>query len=103
MLSEAGKHIPQVYHMVLWGGRKDKHVVQVYGDKIIKQPLKDSMHQPLERGWSIREPKGHHEELKQSVAGRECCLMNMCRCDCDLVIPRSKVYLAKHLGSREPV
>ncbi len=57
------EHLPKVLHMLLQGAIIDQNVVYVDDDKIIKPFSKNVIHESVERGGCISEPKKHHQEF----------------------------------------
>ena len=51
------------------------------------------MHEVHECCWSIRQPKGHHRELKMPIPPTERCLRDICLPNPQLMVTSAKVYL----------
>ena len=54
---------------------EDQYIVEVYCDKLIQFICEDLVHQPLERGWRIAQPKRHYDELKVASVSTKSCLL----------------------------
>ena len=75
-----------------------KDAVQVHSNEFANIIGEDLIHQPLEAGRCIAQPKGHDEKLKITVVKYENCLLDRFFFHCNLVVTRCKIKLHKNLG-----
>lgn len=68
-----------------------QYVVEEYQDKLLKILMKDSIHEGLEGGRSIRQAEGHDEELIVALMRSKSRLLNVNLMHLDLVVPCSQV------------
>ena len=55
---------------------EDQYVVKVYCDEFVQVASEDLIHQPLESGWCIRQPKRHDEKLEVAAVSTKSCLLD---------------------------
>ena len=58
---------PKVLPMLLQIATEDQYIIEVYQDEFVQIASEDLIHQPLERGWCIRQPKRHEEKLQVAL------------------------------------
>ena len=86
MLSEQVKYNLQVFCILLRRLTEDQDVIQVNQHKLAKMLSKHIIHDILEGGRCISQPKCKHPELVQSQGGLEGCLGDILILDSNLVI-----------------
>ena len=64
-------------------------VIEEYEHKLEKERPHNRVHQTLESGRRVREPKRHYQELKVALMSMERCLLNIFFMHTHLVITRS--------------
>ena len=57
---------------------------------------KNTVHQPLECLGGIIKPEGHVEELPEIEGSDDGHLVDVCRCDGDLLVATDQIYLRKY-------
>ena len=77
---------------------KHQDIIEVYYNEFINVISEDLIHQPLERGRCIAQPKRHDEKLKMASVSTKSHFLYRCLFHCNLVIARCKVQLHKNLG-----
>ena len=75
------------------GGAINEDVVKEDEDIPTQEWLEDEIHQRLEHGWHIVQPKGHDQKLEMAMVGVKCRLGHVFGMDADLVVPRSEIEL----------
>ncbi|KAG6875723.1 hypothetical protein C0993_007792 [Termitomyces sp. T159_Od127] len=79
------------------------NVVQVHNDEDIIHVIEDVVHEILEGGRGVGHIKGHHEVLKEAVAGLEGGFPFMPQGYANIVVARAEVNLSIDFGTAEVV
>ena len=53
-----------------------QNIVKVYYNEFIQIFSEDLIHQPLKRGWCVRQPERHNEKLEMAVVSMKSCFLN---------------------------
>ena len=82
---------PKVLPVLLQVLAKHQDIAEVYCNEFIDVISEDLIHQPLERGRCITQPKRHDEKLKMASVSTKSYFLYRCLFHCNLVIARCKV------------
>src|ERR1700731_1041533 len=86
VLPEPSEYLSDMFNVLFQVLRVDEDVVEVDNHECVKEVGEDVIHEVLESGRCICEPKGHHTPFKGSVSGAECGLPFITLGDTDQVI-----------------
>ena len=75
-----------------------QNVVKVYCNEFVQIVREDLVHQLLERGWCVAQPKQHDKKLKVASVNMKSCLLYRRLFHHNLVVARCEVQLCKNLG-----
>ena len=75
-LPELVQRPPKVLPMLVQIATEYQNVIKVYCNKLVQISSEDLIHQPLESGWCIRQPKWHDEKLKMVAVSTKSCFLN---------------------------
>jgi hypothetical protein len=75
----------------------DKYVIEKHQHKPLEVGVEDVVHQSLESGRGIGEPKRHDQELEVAMVGAERCLGDVVGVHPHLVVPGAEVKLGEEL------
>ena len=82
---------------------EDYNVVKVYYDEFFQLVREDLIHQPLECGRRIAQPKRHDKKLKMAAVSMKSCLLYRRLFHRNLVVARCEVQLCKNLSLTQPL
>jgi hypothetical protein len=79
----------------------DEDIIDKDHYEFVELRHKHGVHEVHEVGWSIRETKGHYQELVKTITSGESSFRNVTRSNFYLMITRTKVDLGENLGSSQ--
>ena len=79
----------------------NQNIIKEHQHKTTEERAKNIIHQCLERGWGIAQPKGHDQELVEAVVCAERRLVDVPQPHADLMIARAEVELGEVAGPVE--
>ena len=84
---------PKVLPMLVHTSTEDQYIIKVCCYEFVQVASEDLIHQPLERGWCIRQPKRHDKKLEVATVCSKSCLLNRRFFHRNLVVSRCEVQL----------
>jgi hypothetical protein len=87
-IREGFEDLCNVHEVVLFGFGVDHDIIKEDNNELVKEGLKDSLHEAHEGGWGIGETKGHDSEFEASIPGFEGSLVDVIGVNAALVITR---------------
>ena len=79
------------------------YIVEIDDYKLIKEWMKDLVHQSAKCCWGISESERHHQKLEGPIASDACRLLFIPFGDAHLPIPRAKIEFREISGFTEPI
>ena len=103
LLAEDAEDLANVVLVLFECLAEDEDVVEEHEDELVEERAKGLMHEVHERGGSVGEAEGEHEEFEVTVAGAEGGLGNIAGVDANLMVAGAEVNLGEILGTLKAV